>query len=129
MDHARRYFRLQRPFLAKTGFNRFKAVQTDSWGVQDSVLLRNKRDVRGCVSMFYTWKMWNSCIFYFQNICFSIFIKNWALNWFLSLWLDGRVVLGWKARRPAETYQDPYIGEKSSNDWDKDISNICMLTT
>ena len=30
--------------------------------------------------------------------------------------------LGWKARRPAETYQDPYIGEKSSNDRDKDIS-------
>ena len=30
--------------------------------------------------------------------------------------------LGGKARRPAETYQDPYIGEKSSNDVDKDIS-------
>ena len=64
---------------------------------------------------------------------FKIFVFNFyqelGLNWSLSLWLDGRVVLGWKARRPAETYQDPYIGEKSSNDCDKDISNICMLTT
>ena len=105
----------------RTGSKRFEEVQNTLTGIKVRCLLRNKRDIRGRVSMFYTWKMWKGSILIFKIFVFE-FLSRIGLN-LVFISLVGRArCLGGKARRPAETYQDPYIGEKSSNGWDKDIS-------
>ena len=98
----------------QSGSNRFKIL---------SLVLKfdNKRDILGRISVFYTRKMWKSSFFIFKIFVFE-FLSRIGLN-LVVISLVGRAwCLGGKARRPAETYQDPYIGEKSSNDRDKDIS-------
>ena len=106
--------RLSPRIPVQTGSNRFKIL---------SLVLKfeNKRDILECISVFYTWKMWKGSILIFK-IFVSEFLSRIGLN-LVFISLVGRArCLGGKARRPAETYQDPYIGEKSSNGWDKDIS-------
>ena len=107
--------------MIQTSSNRFEQVQSTFTGIKVRCLLKNKRDIFGRFSVFYTWKMWKSSIFIFKIFIFE-FLSRIGLN-LVVISLVGRArCLGGKARRPAETYQDPYIGEKSSNDVDKDIS-------
>ena len=102
----------------RTGSNRFKVL---SLVLKFDVYSRTNGIFFGRFSVFYTWKMWKSSIFIFKIFIFE-FLSRIGLN-LVVISLVGRArCLGGKARRPAETYQDPYIGEKSSNDVDKDIS-------
>ena len=104
--------------IVQTGSNRFKVL---SLVLKFDVYSRTNGIFFGRFSVFYTWKMWKNSIFIFKIFIFE-FLSRIGLN-LVVISLVGRPrCLGGKARRPAETYQDPYIGEKSSNDIDKDIS-------